>query len=63
MELFPPILDDVVMAWFQPMAAKRTFKSVMGKMLLAASTYYIGMERNNRVFKNTRRSPEEIRET
>nr|GFA38051.1 reverse transcriptase domain, reverse transcriptase zinc-binding domain protein [Tanacetum cinerariifolium] len=61
MDLVPPILEDF-MVCFQSMVAKRTCKSVVGKILLAASTYYIWMERNNRVYKNTRRSPKEIRD-
>ncbi|GJU58688.1 hypothetical protein Tco_1236454 [Tanacetum coccineum] len=61
MELVPPILDDIVQ-WFQPMANKYSFKNVVGKMIFAAASYYIWIEHNNRLFKNTRRSPEEIRD-
>ncbi|GKG39194.1 hypothetical protein Tco_0463339 [Tanacetum coccineum] len=31
-----------------------------GKLILAASAYFIWMEQNNRTFKNTRRTPKEI---
>ncbi|GKB07076.1 putative reverse transcriptase domain, reverse transcriptase zinc-binding domain protein [Tanacetum coccineum] len=61
MENVPPILEDIV-AWFHPMAAKRSFINVVGKLLFAAASYYIWLERNNRLFKNTRRSPEELRD-
>ncbi|GKB38907.1 hypothetical protein Tco_0883849, partial [Tanacetum coccineum] len=61
MERVPPILEDTV-AWLQPMAAKRTIKNVVGKLLFAVASYYIWLERNNRLFKNTRRSPEELRD-
>ncbi|GJT36298.1 putative ribonuclease H-like domain-containing protein [Tanacetum coccineum] len=61
MELVPPILDDIVQ-WFQPMANKYSFKNVVGKMIFAAASYYIWIKHNNRLFKNTRRSPEEIRD-
>ncbi|GJX08995.1 reverse transcriptase zinc-binding domain-containing protein [Tanacetum coccineum] len=61
MEHVPPILEDIVM-WFNPMANNRSFKNVVGKLLFAASSYYIWIERNNRLFKNSRRSPEEIRD-
>ncbi|GJZ40645.1 protein LAZ1 [Tanacetum coccineum] len=61
MENVPPILEDIV-AWFHPMAAKRSFINVVGKLLFAATAYYIWLERNNRLFKNTRRSPEELRD-
>ncbi|GKC11351.1 hypothetical protein Tco_1008133 [Tanacetum coccineum] len=61
MEQVPPVLDDIVL-WFIPMANKRSFKNVVGKMLFAAASYYLWLERNNRLFKNIRRSPEEIRD-
>ncbi|GJU06895.1 homeodomain-like protein [Tanacetum coccineum] len=61
MEHVPPVLDDIAM-WFIPMANKRSFKNVVGKMLFAAASYYIWMEGNNRLFKKNRRSPEEIRD-
>ncbi|GJY01937.1 putative reverse transcriptase domain-containing protein, partial [Tanacetum coccineum] len=56
-----PMLNDILL-WLQPMAAKRTFKGRVGKLILAASSYYIWRERNNRLFKGTRRSPEELRD-
>nr|GEV67078.1 hypothetical protein [Tanacetum cinerariifolium] len=54
-----PRLEDIVDR-LRPMAAKRTFKSIVGKLILAATTYFIWSERNNRLFKNIRRSPEEL---
>ncbi|GKD52832.1 hypothetical protein Tco_1286219 [Tanacetum coccineum] len=60
-EHVPPILEDIMMC-FHPMAAKRMFKNVVAKLLFLASSYYIWLERNNRLFKNTRRSPEELRD-
>ncbi|GKE69511.1 homeodomain-like protein [Tanacetum coccineum] len=61
MDLVCPKLDEIMM-WLQPLANKRTFKAVMGKLLFVASSYYIWRERNNRLFKNARRTPEEIRD-
>ncbi|GJV55581.1 reverse transcriptase zinc-binding domain-containing protein [Tanacetum coccineum] len=61
LEHVPLILEDIMIC-FHPMVAKRTFKNVVGKLLFAASSYYIWLERNNRLFKNTRRSPEELRD-
>nr|GEY38103.1 hypothetical protein [Tanacetum cinerariifolium] len=61
MDTVPPVLEDICM-WFEPMAAKRTVLNIVGKLLFAASAYYIWSERNNRLFKNTRRSPEELRD-
>ncbi|GKB02827.1 hypothetical protein Tco_0830916 [Tanacetum coccineum] len=47
----------------EPMAHMRNAKSVMGRLLVAAASYFIWKERNNRVFKNVRRSPEELRDS
>ncbi|GKC92569.1 hypothetical protein Tco_1158011 [Tanacetum coccineum] len=43
-------------------AAKRSFDCIVGKLLFAAAAYHIWIERNNRLFKNVRRSPEEIKD-
>ncbi|GJR21635.1 DUF4219 domain-containing protein [Tanacetum coccineum] len=61
MDNVQPVLEDIT-AWFQPLANKRTIQNIVGKILFAASAYYIWLERNNRLFKNTRRSPEELRD-
>nr|GEZ11693.1 hypothetical protein [Tanacetum cinerariifolium] len=61
MESVPPRLEDIV-NWLRPMVAKRTFKSVVGKLLFASTTYFVRCERNNRLFKNIRRSPEELKD-
>ncbi|GJY80117.1 ribonuclease H-like domain-containing protein [Tanacetum coccineum] len=44
----------------QPMAHKRTAKSIIGKILLAATIYFICIERNNRLFKDIKKNPEEL---
>ncbi|GKE44086.1 hypothetical protein Tco_1471370, partial [Tanacetum coccineum] len=56
-----PVLTEI-MSWFQPLDNKRTFAVVVGKLIFAATLYFIWLERNNRLFKNTRRTPEEIRD-
>nr|GEV20629.1 hypothetical protein [Tanacetum cinerariifolium] len=61
MESVPPILDEII-DWFPPMAAKRTVKSIFGKLLFAATAYYIWSERNMWLFRNSRRSPEELKD-
>ncbi|GJX04456.1 hypothetical protein Tco_0190372 [Tanacetum coccineum] len=61
MDVVRPMLNDILL-WLQPMAAKRTFKGVVGKLILATSSYYIWRERNNKLFKGTRRSSEELRD-
>ena len=59
MDTVPPVLEDIV-AWLQPMAAKRSISCIVGKLLFAAASYYVWSERNNRLFKNTRRTHEEL---
>nr|GEV49463.1 hypothetical protein [Tanacetum cinerariifolium] len=59
MDLIPPVLQDILL-YLLPMGDKRTVKSVFGKLIMAASAYFIWMEQNNRTFKNTSRSSEEI---
>ncbi|GJV67975.1 homeodomain-like protein [Tanacetum coccineum] len=59
MELIAPILHDILLH-LQPMAHRRTAKSVISRLLVAAASYYVWVERNNRIFKNTRRTPEEL---
>ncbi|GKB51886.1 reverse transcriptase zinc-binding domain-containing protein [Tanacetum coccineum] len=55
------VLDNIL-AWFQPMGNKRTIQNIVGKILFAAASYFIWLERNNRLFKNNRRTPEELRD-
>nr|GFD04970.1 hypothetical protein [Tanacetum cinerariifolium] len=40
MDIVQPILHDI-MLWFQSVASKRTFHVVVGKMLLAVTSYFI----------------------
>nr|GEX58808.1 hypothetical protein [Tanacetum cinerariifolium] len=61
MESVPLRLEDIV-NWLRPMAAKRSFKSVVGKLLFASMAYFVWCERNNRLFKNIRRSPKELKD-
>nr|GEV40701.1 reverse transcriptase domain, reverse transcriptase zinc-binding domain protein [Tanacetum cinerariifolium] len=61
MDRVPPRIDDIVDR-LRPMAAKRTIKSIVGKLILAATAYFIWSERNNRLFKNVRKSPEELKD-
>ncbi|GKD64284.1 protein LAZ1 [Tanacetum coccineum] len=37
-----------------------TVKGVVGKLIFAAASYYVWLERNNRLFKSIRRQPEEL---
>ncbi|GJW38040.1 homeodomain-like protein [Tanacetum coccineum] len=61
MDAIPSNAQDIV-AHLHPISNKRTTKSIIGKLVLAASSYFIWIERNNRLFKKIRRPPEEIRD-
>ncbi|GJY56009.1 homeodomain-like protein [Tanacetum coccineum] len=61
MELVSPKLHDII-SYLQPIAHRRNARSVIGRILVAAAAYFIWVERNNRVFKNSRRSPKELRD-
>ncbi|GJZ09343.1 hypothetical protein Tco_0543626 [Tanacetum coccineum] len=61
MERVAPVLEDII-AWLLLIGAKRSFNNGVGKLLFAAATYFIWSERNNRLFKNQRRTPEDIRD-
>nr|GEV37706.1 retrotransposon protein, putative, Ty1-copia subclass [Tanacetum cinerariifolium] len=61
MDLVAPNLQDII-SFLQPMAYKRTATSIIGRLLVAASSYFIWLERNNRLFKKVRRSVDEIRD-
>ncbi|GJR88942.1 putative RNA-directed DNA polymerase, eukaryota, reverse transcriptase zinc-binding domain protein [Tanacetum coccineum] len=54
-----PTLADI-MLYCQPLSNKRTVKRVVGKLLFAAASYYVWLERNNRLFKSIRRQPKEL---
>ncbi|GKF65225.1 reverse transcriptase zinc-binding domain-containing protein, partial [Tanacetum coccineum] len=60
MDHVQPVLNDIV-NFLHPMANRRTATSIIGRLLLAASSYYIWLERNNRIFKKVKKSPDEIK--
>ncbi|GJU55244.1 hypothetical protein Tco_1228958 [Tanacetum coccineum] len=62
MDLVPPSMQDIILE-LQPMAHKRTAKSVVGHILVAVTSYFIWLERNNRLFKNVKRPTKEFRDT
>ncbi|GJY25397.1 putative RNA-directed DNA polymerase, eukaryota, reverse transcriptase zinc-binding domain protein [Tanacetum coccineum] len=61
MDVVPARLEDVV-SFLQPIAHQRTVISIIGRLLLAATAYYIWDERNKRVFKQVKRSWADIRD-
>nr|GEV67332.1 hypothetical protein [Tanacetum cinerariifolium] len=54
--------NEDILAYLNPLSHMRTSKSIVRRLLLAATSYYVWIERNNRWFKNVTRSPEEIRD-
>nr|GEX99391.1 hypothetical protein [Tanacetum cinerariifolium] len=59
MDHVSPSMNDILLV-LQPLAYKRTAKSVF--LILAATSYFLWLERNNRLFKKVKKSPEEIRD-
>ncbi|GJT05595.1 putative RNA-directed DNA polymerase, eukaryota, reverse transcriptase zinc-binding domain protein [Tanacetum coccineum] len=60
-ENVPPILHDIVMHLL-PLSHKKTTRSIVGRLILAVAAYHVWIERNNQLFKNAKRTPEEIRD-
>ncbi|GJR83053.1 MACPF domain-containing protein CAD1 [Tanacetum coccineum] len=50
MDVVLPTLTHITLH-LQSLAKKRTTKSILGRLLLAASSYYVWLERNNKLFK------------
>ncbi|GJS57013.1 sister-chromatid cohesion protein 3 [Tanacetum coccineum] len=51
---------DAILNDIYPFAMKKTSRSVIAKLVLAASTYIIWQEHNNRIFKKTKRSLNQV---
>ena len=49
--------DDIVI-WLSSRAKSRSITSVIGKLMVAATAYFIWQERNNRLFANHARPPD-----
>nr|GEY59499.1 hypothetical protein [Tanacetum cinerariifolium] len=54
-----PSMDSVIHD-ILPFANRKNSKSVCSKLVLAASAYFIWQERNNRLFRNERRSVDQV---
>ncbi|GJU23041.1 MAK10-like protein [Tanacetum coccineum] len=59
-DLVHPNIHDIIL-YLQPLGNKRTARSIFAKLIVAATTYFLWNERNNRTFKKIR-SPEEVRD-
>ncbi|GJR54750.1 hypothetical protein Tco_1405271, partial [Tanacetum coccineum] len=55
------VFQDILL-YIHPIAKKQTAKSMFGKLIMAATSYYVWIERNKRLFKNVKRSLEELRD-
>nr|XP_043633655.1 uncharacterized protein LOC122604859 [Erigeron canadensis] len=53
----PPLLD-VIMDWMNLRAKSRLIANVVGRLLVASTTYFLWQERNNRMFNDQARSPD-----
>ncbi|GJS81511.1 hypothetical protein Tco_0748052 [Tanacetum coccineum] len=51
---------NAIVDYIIPISKKKTARSVIAKLVFAASTYFIWQERNYRLFKNQKRSPNQI---
>ncbi|GJZ76645.1 reverse transcriptase domain, reverse transcriptase zinc-binding domain protein, partial [Tanacetum coccineum] len=49
------IIDDII-----PFAARKSSKSVIAKLVVAATSYFIWQERNGRLFKNMKRTVNQV---
>nr|GFA08014.1 hypothetical protein [Tanacetum cinerariifolium] len=53
---------DEILDYFVPTSKRRTSKSVISKLVLAASAYFIWQERNDRFFKGNKRTVSQVNE-
>ncbi|XP_022029145.1 uncharacterized protein LOC110930188 [Helianthus annuus] len=49
-----------IVSWLLPRARSRSIATIIGKLLVAATTYFIWRERNSRFFNNQLRPPEKL---
>ncbi|GKA41943.1 hypothetical protein Tco_0734603, partial [Tanacetum coccineum] len=52
-------LSDIV-AWLVPLSLKNSIESIVSGLVIAAASYYIWQERNNRLFSNDSRQEEHV---
>ncbi|GKB75228.1 hypothetical protein Tco_0942123, partial [Tanacetum coccineum] len=49
-----------ILSILMPIAKRKSSRSVIAKLVVAASTYFVWQERNNRLFKNNNRSVKQL---
>nr|GEW76670.1 hypothetical protein [Tanacetum cinerariifolium] len=55
-----PLLMHLIFIHLIPISSQCTTRSIIGRIVVAATTYLIWLKRNNRLFNNSRRSPKDI---
>ncbi|GJR40011.1 hypothetical protein Tco_1051369 [Tanacetum coccineum] len=58
-----PISLDVIVGFLEPLANKNSVRSVVVKLVFAASCYLIWKERNDRLFSHKKKSVDQIVES
>ncbi|GKE87604.1 putative reverse transcriptase domain-containing protein, partial [Tanacetum coccineum] len=61
LESVPPLMHLIVFRLLS-ISTKRTARSIIGRLVLATTSYFIWLKRNYWLFKNTRKSPEDVRD-
>ncbi|GKC93007.1 retrotransposon protein, putative, ty1-copia subclass [Tanacetum coccineum] len=61
MEMVPPTLQDII-SHLRVMTNQKSAECIIGKLIIAASSYYVWLERNNRLFKKLKCTPEDIKD-
>ena len=59
-ELCIPTTLEGITYWLIPIARKHSVTSILGKLVFAASSYFIWQERNARLFKKVKRSKDQV---
>ncbi|GKA17634.1 hypothetical protein Tco_0697471 [Tanacetum coccineum] len=57
-----PSTNLSTLRWFQNLGGQHSVHAIVGKLLFAASSYFLWCERNDRLFNGTRRTPKEIKD-
>ena len=59
MDVVPPLLEDVLM-FIMPISKGRSVVSILSRLVLAATTYHLWIERNSRLFKQKKSTVDEV---
>ncbi|GJV25515.1 hypothetical protein Tco_1378210 [Tanacetum coccineum] len=59
LENVPPLMH-LILIWLISIAHQRSARSIIRRLVVAATTYFLWSKRNNRLFKNSKRSLKEV---